>query len=127
MGGASFAGVKQMKMFAELPRVYLHRDAVDFRRSINGLVCIVEMQMEISPFEDALFMFCNKAKDKLKIVYWDKTGFAMWYKRLDKHRFKWPTQADDATLTLSEQQFHWLLNGYDVVGHQPLFYQSVAL
>lgn len=116
-----------MKMFADLPTVYLHRDAVDFRRSINGLVCIVEMQMEISPFEEALFMFCNKAKDKLKIVYWDKTGFAMWYKRLDKQRFKWPTQVDEDTLVLSEQQFHWLLAGYDVVGHQPLFYQSVAL
>lgn len=116
-----------MRMFAELPKVYLHRDAVDFRRSINGLVCIVEMQMEISPFEEALFMFCNKAKDKLKIVYWDKTGFAMWYKRLDKHRFQWPTQADNATLTLSEQQFHWLLDGDDIIGHQPLFYQSVAL
>jgi transposase len=116
-----------MKMFRELPTVYLHCDPVDFRRAINGLVCIVEMQMEISPFEDALFMLCNKARDKLKIVYWDKTGFAMWYKRLDKNRFKWPSKINQSTLTLSEQQFHWLLDGYDVIGHQPLHYESVAL
>jgi transposase len=93
-----------MKMFRELPTVYLHRDPVDFRRAINGLVCIVEMQMEISPFEDALFMLCNKARDKLKIVYWDKTGFAMWYKRLDKNRFKWPSKINQSTLTLSERK-----------------------
>ena len=116
-----------MKMFSELPTVHLHRDAVDFRMSINGLVCIVEMQMKLSPFDDALFMFCNKNKDKIKIVYWDKTGFALWYKRLDKSRFKWPTKIKEATLTLSAQQFDWLLDGFDVIGHQPLNYQSVAL
>ncbi len=116
-----------MKMFNEVPDVYLHRDFVDFRKSINGLVCIVEMQMNMSPFEDALFVFCNKKKDKIKIVYWDKTGFAMWYKRLDKSRFKWPNQVKNETLTLSSQQFNWLLDGFSVVGHEPLFYDSVAL
>lgn len=116
-----------MKMFYDLPKIYLHRDAVDFRKSINGLVCIVEMQMKLSPFDDALFMFCNKNKDKLKIIYWDKTGFALWYKRLDKNRFKWPSKIVDTHLTLSSQQFEWLLDGFDIVGHQPLTYQSVAL
>ena len=116
-----------MKMFSDLSTVYLHRDPVDFRKSINGLVCIVEMQMKISPFDDALFMFCNKNRDKLKIVYWDKTGFAIWYKRLDKNRFKWPSKIKSANLTLSPQQFDWLLDGFDVIGHQPLIYQSVAL
>lgn len=116
-----------MKMFSDLPKIYLHRDAVDFRKSINGLVCIVEMQMKLSPFDDALFMFCNKKKDKLKIVYWDKTGFALWYKRLDKNQFKWPSKIKSTSLTLSSQQFEWLLDGFDVVGHQSLTYQSVAL
>ncbi|WP_254843707.1 IS66 family insertion sequence element accessory protein TnpB [Pseudoalteromonas sp. SK20] len=50
-------------------------------------------------------MFCNKKRDKLKLLYWDKTGFALWYKRLDKHRFKCPKLKRD-TMTLNEQQLH---------------------
>ncbi|TMP23485.1 IS66 family insertion sequence element accessory protein TnpB, partial [Pseudoalteromonas rubra] len=52
-------------------------------------------------------------------LYWDKTGFALWYKRLDKHRFKWPKLKRD-TMTLNEQQLHWLLSGYDVIGHEEI-------
>ena len=74
----------------------------------------------------ALFIFCNKAKDKLKILYWDKTGFALWYKRLEKDKFKWPKQHTEDSLLLDEQQLNWLLEGYDVVGHQMLHYQTIA-
>jgi transposase len=72
-----------MKMFLEVPEVFLHRDVVDFRKSINGLAGIVEDELEHDAYTGALFVFCNKAKDKLKILYWDKTGFALWYKRLN--------------------------------------------
>ncbi|WP_026377283.1 IS66 family insertion sequence element accessory protein TnpB [Aestuariibacter salexigens] len=116
-----------MKMFVQPARVYLHVEAVDFRKSINGLVLIVEQQLLLSPFIDALFIFSNKKRDKLKILYWDKTGFALWYKRLEKHRFKWPQKVTDEPMTLSEQQLHWLLGGFDIVGHPPLQYQSVGL
>jgi transposase len=74
---------------------------------------------------DALFIFSNKKKDKLKILYWDKTGFAMWYKRLEKQRFKWPSDDQLSRLILSEQQLNWLLGGYDVIGHKPLQYSLV--
>jgi transposase len=47
---------------------------VDFRKSINGLLVIIEYELELSPFNDALFIFCNKKQDKLKIVYWNNTG-----------------------------------------------------
>ena len=63
-----------MKLLADVSEVYLHREAVDFRKSINGLVLIVEQEMALSPFADALFVFCNKSRDKLKLVYWDQTG-----------------------------------------------------
>jgi transposase len=76
-----------MKMFVEPGAVYLHREGVDFRKSINGLVAIVGQEMNRSPFADALFVFCNRARDKLKIVYWDQTGFCLWYKRLEQERF----------------------------------------
>ena len=65
-----------MKMFVDVPEVFLHRDVVDFRKSINGLVGIVEGDLERDAYSGALFVFCNKSRDKLKIIYWDKTGKA---------------------------------------------------
>ena len=116
-----------MKMFVEPSSIYIHRPFVDFRKSINGLSVIVEASMELPAMSGALFIFCNKAKDKLKILYWDKTGFALWYKRLEKDKFKWPKKMDTDCIELSEQQLNWLLNGYDVVGHQQVNYQTIAV
>ena len=112
-------------MFVEPPTIYLHRDFVDFRKSIDGLTGIVEYELERDAYTGALFVFCNKNKDKLKILYWDKTGFALWYKRLDKHKFKWPSKYSKQEFELSSQQFEWLLSGFDVLGHEPLQYQSL--
>jgi len=115
-----------MHCFVDPPAIFLYKDAIDFRKSINGLVLVIEQELERSAFEPALYVFCNRARDKLKILYWDNTGFALWYKRLEKARFKWPTQIQTATLTLSEQQLQWLLSGYDVIGHQPIFFQRAS-
>ncbi len=60
--------------------VLLHRQPVDFRKSINGLAAIVEQEIAESAMSGKVFAFCNKNKDKLKVLYWDKTGFALWQK-----------------------------------------------
>ena len=112
-------------IFPPLP-IYLYRDVVDFRKSINGLVVIVEEQLARSPFDAGLFLFCNKNRDKIKILYWDKTGFALWYKRLEKDRFKWPRRIGEREMTLSEQQLSWLLEGYDIIGHKPLIFSQAS-
>ncbi len=109
-----------MKMFIDVPDVYLHRQFVDFRKSINGLAALVESELELPVISGALFVFCNKNRDKLKLLYWDKTGFALWYKRLDKDKFKWPLRLSEPRMNLTEQQLHWLLSGFDVIGHQPM-------
>ena len=114
-----------MKMFVEPSEIFLHRDFVDFRKSINGLTAIVEDELNRDAFTGALFVFCNKAKDKLKILYWDKTGFALWYKRLEKQKFKWPSKVGDNEFALSSEQLNWLLTGFEVLGHQELKYQSM--
>ena len=111
-----------MKMFVDPGSIYLHRDVVDFRKSINGLMVIVEQEMQLSPFAPALFVFCNRNRDRIKVLYWDQTGFCLWYKRLEKEKFKWPRRYSASTMTLSETQWAWLLSGYDVVGHQALKY-----
>ncbi|AXQ99458.1 IS66 family insertion sequence element accessory protein TnpB [Pseudoalteromonas piscicida] len=102
--------------------VYLHRQPVDFRKSINGLAAIVEQAMATSAMTGNVFAFCNKNKDKLKVLYWDKTGFALWYKRLEKDKFKWPDKEDDDVITLTAEQWQWLLSGLSVIAHKPLSY-----
>lgn len=108
-----------MKMFVDVGAVYLHRDPVDFRKSINGLSLIVEQRMELSVFDLSLFLFCNKNRDKLKILYWDSSGFCLWYKRLEKEKFKWPRKDSRSVVSLSEEQLHWLLRGFDIHQLQP--------
>ncbi len=112
-----------MIQLSGLTELYLHRDVVDFRKSINGLMVIVENEMKHSPFNGALFIFCNRSRDKLKALYWDQTGFCLWYKRLEKDKFKWPRKANKLTVNISEQQWQWLLSGLDLTKmqtHEPL-------
>jgi transposase len=113
-----------MRMFVDPGSIYLHRDVVDFRKSINGLVTIVEQEMQLSPFTPALFVFCNRNRDRIKVLYWDRTGFCLWYKRLEKERFKWPRHYADPIMLIDEAQWQWLLSGYDLVGHTPLHFTS---
>ncbi len=103
----------------DLPAVYLCRDVVDFRKGINGLSILVEEVLQRDPFSEQLFVFCNRRRDRVKIVYWERSGFCMWQKRLEKARFKWPHQAETDVITLSGQQLNWLLDGYDVMRLQP--------
>ena len=111
-----------MKMFVDAGAIYLHRDVVDFRKSINGLVTIVEQEMQLSPFSGALFVFCNRKRDRMKVLYWDRTGFCLWYKGMEKEKFKCPRQHHLLVMALDETQLEWLLSGYDVVGDRPLNY-----
>uniref|UniRef100_UPI0006B4A48D IS66 family insertion sequence element accessory protein TnpB n=1 Tax=Marinagarivorans algicola TaxID=1513270 RepID=UPI0006B4A48D len=112
-----------MRCFVDPSAVYLYRTHVDFRKSINGLTLIVEQELGLDPFNTSLYLFSNRMRDKVKILYWDKTGFALWYKRLEKARFKWPKKCGD-TFEISEQQLHWLLEGYDIEGHQAIYFSS---
>ena len=108
-----------MRMFNGVPEVFLYRDFVDFRKSINGLSLIVEQQMALSPLTGSVFVFCNKGRDKLKVLYWDKTGFALWYKRLEKDKFKWPKKHELTSIKIDEEQLHWLLRGVDISAIKP--------
>lgn len=114
-----FNGATRMKMFIQPSAVYLHRDPVDFRKQIDGLAAIVELTMKESLNSGALFVFCSKQRNKLKLLYWDKTGFCLWYKRLEKDKFKWPKKHDLATINIDEEQLHWLLRGVDISAIKP--------
>ena len=85
--------------------VYLHRDPVDFRKSVNGLVTIVEQALGLDPFAQACFVFSNQRRGKVKLLAWQKNGFWLCYKRLEADRFVWP-RGDDAVVTLRVEQLH---------------------
>jgi len=117
-----------MKMPPDTSVVYLHKAPVDFRKGINGLSFIVEQNMNLNPFSEALFVFCNRTRDKLKVLYWQRNGFCLWQKRLEKDKFAWPRKMPGQTLSLTEEQWHWLLDGLDIEKmkpHQTLNYQSL--
>ena len=78
-----------MKRMLTAPDIYLYRECVDFRKSINGLAAIIENDTDLLLGTGALFLFTNKQRDKIKILYWDQTGFALWYKRLDGKEFQY--------------------------------------
>ncbi len=116
-----------MRSTATFTKVFLCRDHIDFRKWANGLVAIVESEMNLDPFGSYLFAFTNRRRDKIKLLYWDQTGYAVWFKSLQEHKFKWPSRGEGAVLKLTPQQLDFLLQGYDVskmTPHQPLKYAS---
>lgn len=109
-------------------QVYLCRQVVDMRKSINGLSILVEQTLELDPFGVQLFVFCNRKRDKLKILYWERNGFVLWYKRLEKDRFPWPGRREGELIELTGRELNWLLDGIDVFHlkpHERLAYSSV--
>lgn len=77
-------------------KVFLHREAVDGRKNINGLALLVEQALGLNPFEPALFVFSNRRRDRIKILLWERSGFWLMIKRLEADRFKWPKEAEVA-------------------------------
>jgi len=117
-----------MRPDGAIQTVYLCKAAIDFRKGINMLSILVESTLSLSPFSEHLFVFVNKGRDKVKILYWEKSGFCLWQKRLEKEKFKWPRYYEDEVVTLTGQQLNWLLDGYDLrqmKPHATLNYASV--
>jgi len=108
-----------MRPANDLPVVYLCREAIDFRKGINGLAVLVEAQLGENPFSEHLFVFCNRRRDRIKILYWERNGFCLWQKRLERDRFHWPRKLAGEVVTFTGQQLNWLLDGYDVMRLQP--------
>jgi len=100
-------------------QIFLYRDHVDFRKSIDGLAAIVEMELRMNIFSGALFLFTNRGRDKIKILYWSRNGFCLWYKRLERERFAWMTGAGSPSCEISPEELRWLLEGVDIWASRP--------
>ena len=109
-----------MRSLSEFEKVFIHRGPVDMRKSTNGLSQIVQDQMGKNLMEPHLFVFSNRRRDLLKILYFDLSGFALWIKRLEKERFPWcPRRMTEDVVELTPEQLKWLLSGIDIWKHKP--------
>jgi len=95
-------------------KVYLACGKTDMRKQINGLAAIVESSFKLDPFTGALFVFCNRSRNRLKILEWDGDGFWLYFKRLEKGHFRWPAVGETATMTLTGEELTILLGGAKV-------------
>ena len=102
-------------------RIYLARQPIDLRKSIDGLSLLVSQVLGEDPFSAQLFVFVNRRRDKLKALSWDQNGFALYYKRLERGHFRWPViPADQPALVIDYRQLQWLLSGLSIEQRQAL-------
>ena len=110
-------------------KIYLSSTSTDMRKGINGLSLAVVSQLELNPLCGHVFVFYNKGCNRLKLLYYDRNGFAMWYKVLEKGRFTIPKiKGSDVSLKLDSRQLEWLLQGLDISklrGHAELKYTDI--
>ena len=90
-------------------KIHLACGATDMRKSINGLCQIVENSFKLSPYDNICFVFCNKNRNRLKILIWEQNGFWIMFKRLEQGHFKWPNNETE-TLILNLEELKMLIN-----------------
>ena len=108
-------------------QVYLATGSTDMRKSINGLSILVADQLEHNPLSGAYFCFCNKARSIIKILYFERNGFCIWMKRLEKDRFRWP-ETEEEVIGIEHHELFWLLDGLSLEqseAHGHLSYETV--
>ena len=103
-----------MKSISEFENLYIHRIPVDMRKSINGLTAIVQAEMRLDLRTSSLFIFCNQRRTHLKMIYFDRSGFALWLKRLEDSRFPWPTHFDEDTVKIELKDLRLPLDGVNI-------------
>ena len=99
--------------------IWLYPKPIDFRKQIDGLVLLVADQLHLAPTSGQLFLFRNRTANKIKMLWWDRNGFWLLYKRLEKGRLKFPV-AHAEVMELSMDQMGWLLSGLDYTQQRQL-------
>jgi transposase len=110
----------------ESKRLFVRLGFTDMRKQINGLSALVQELRPDGPFDGSYYIFCGKTRRVAKVLYWDKTGFCLWQKRLEQDSFPWPR--DGAELDeMTRDNIKLLLKGIDIwKEHKPLQYRSAG-
>lgn len=116
-----------MLAFSAHTKVYLATGSTDMRRSIDGLSLLVSAQLELDPLSGSVFVFSNRRRTIVKVLYWDRNGFCLWQKRLEKEHFRWPGPQDEI-VEIGARELMWLLEGLPIEqrsAHKELSYSSI--
>lgn len=116
-----------MMVLPQHTRVYLALGSTDMRKAINGLSILVEGVLELNPFSGHLFVFCSKSRSTVKILYWQRNGFCLFQKRLERERFRWP-ETKEQVMEIDLRDLSFLIEGLDLTAlrpHRELHYSSV--
>lgn len=103
--------------------VYIACGYTDLRRGIDGLAGLVKSEFDLDPFQEALFLFCGRRRDRIKALYWEGDGFVLLYKRLEQGVYQWP-RTDAEVRRITPQQYRWLMEGLKV--EQPKAHRPVT-
>lgn len=103
-----------MKSINEFNKIFIHRGFVDMRKSINGLSIIVAEEMKLDLKSSSLFIFTNKRRTHMKILYFDRSGFALWLKRLEGTKFSWPKRIEKEVIEVEAKDLELLLDGLNI-------------
>lgn len=100
-------------------KIWLYQNPVDFRKQIDGLVMLLSDQLEQDPTSGQLFLFRSRKGDRVKLLFWDRNGFWLMYKRLEKGRFKFP-EISNNQCEITTDQLSWLLSGLNMMQHSSM-------
>jgi transposase len=107
-------------------RIFIRPGYTDMRKAANGLTVMVQEGMRLDPFSGSVYLFCGRNRKLLKAVWWDRTGFWLSQKRLEKDKFPWPESSEEAE-ELSREQLEMLLTGIDFwKAHRPVRYEQAG-
>jgi len=91
--------------------VYIPFINKNLSKSIDGLAALIQERFHLDPFSPCLFVFCNRQRDKLKILHWEHNGFWLYYRRLEKGTFQWPKESSSSPVQIGRRELRWLLDG----------------
>ncbi|MDY2825650.1 MAG: IS66 family insertion sequence element accessory protein TnpB [Treponema sp.] len=114
-----------MKIDFENAKIYVRPGSTDLRKGVSGLTAIIENEMKLSALSESVFLFCNKSHKLLKVIFWNKTGFWIAQKRLERSTWPWPN-TETAAREITNDQLSMLLCGIDFWrAHEEIKFSSV--
>jgi transposase len=110
----------------ENAKIFIRPGRTDLRKAVNGLAAIIENEMKEAPFSGSAFLFCNRTGKLLKVIWWDRTGFWLCQKKLEKEKFPWPAD-EKAAMEITKEELFMLLAGIDFFkAHKPLYFSKIT-